>query len=76
LGEARPLTTFVGAGVPFEIMNTICPGSAAYPADYRIARDAGLRQDSDDDDDEEDDDSDKDEDDEGDGNNGNDGYSE
>jgi hypothetical protein len=56
-------------------MNTTCPGSAAYPADYRIARDAGLRQDSDDedDDDEEDDDSDEDEDD---GNNGNDGYSE
>ena len=71
-------TTHVGAGVPFETMNTTCPGSAAYPADYRLARDAGLRQDSDDedDDDEEDDDSDEDEDDEDDGNNGNDGYSE
>jgi len=58
------------AGVPFEIMNTICPDSRPYPADYRIARDASLRQESDDEDDEEDDNSDEDDDDENDGNNG------
>ena len=76
-------TTRVGAGVPSEIMNAICPlsGPYPYPADYRLARDAGLRQESDDedDDDEEDDEKDKDDDDdedEDDGNNRNDGYSE
>jgi len=78
--------TRVGAGVPSEIMNTMRTTSGPYPdlycdpADYRLARDAGLRQQSDDeDDDEEDDEKDKDDDDdedEDDGNNRNDGYSE
>jgi hypothetical protein len=57
-------------------MNAICPLSVPYPypADCRLTRDAGLRQEPDDEDDEEeDDDSDEDEDDE---NDGNDGYSE
>ncbi len=63
-------------------MNAIYLDSGPYPsaADYRLARDAGLRQESDDeDDDEEDDEKDKDDDDdddEDDGNNRNDGYSE
>jgi hypothetical protein len=60
-------------------MNAICPLSVPYPypADCRLARDAGLRQEPDDEDDEEeDDDSDEDEDDESDGNDSNDGYSE
>ena len=77
-------TTRVGAGVPSEIMNTIRPNSGPYPdlycdpANYRLSRDAGLRQESDDEDDDEDDDEkDKDDDDEeDDGNNRNDGYSE
>jgi hypothetical protein len=74
------------AGVPFEIMNTICPESGPHfsdlhsdPTGYRLDRDARLRQDSDDDDDdgEEDDEKHKDDDeDEDDGNNRNDGYSE
>jgi hypothetical protein len=56
------------------------PDLSSDPPDYRIARDAWLRQESDDeDDDEEDDEKDKDDDDdddEDDGNNRNDGYSE
>jgi hypothetical protein len=80
-------TTRVGAGVPFDIMITICSDSDPYfdlssdPVDCRLDREARLRQESDDedDDDEEDDEKDKDDDDdedEGDGNNRNDGYSE
>jgi hypothetical protein len=58
-------------------MNVIYLDSGPYPspADYRLARDAGLRQESDDEDDEDDEDEDRDED-EDDENNGNDGYSE
>jgi hypothetical protein len=79
-------TARVGVGVPFEIMNTICAGSTSCcsdfyfdPANYRLARDIQLRQQSDDEDDEEDEDRGKDDDDDedgNDGNNGNDGYSE
>lgn len=73
----------MGTGVPFEVMNAICLDSAPYsdsdlhpsPADYRLARYPGLRQESDDEDDEEDD-RDEDEDDDDDDENGNDGYSE
>jgi hypothetical protein len=55
------------------------PDLSSDPPDYRLSRDAGLRQESDDEDDEEDDEKDKDDDDdedEDDGNNRNDGYSE
>jgi hypothetical protein len=60
-------------------MNAIYLDSGPYPspADYRLARDPGLRQESDDEDDEDEEDEDRDEDEnENDGNNGNDGYSE